>query len=458
MDINGIIAKEELDNVIEAYLKTYRTTKRFFLIGKIFWILYILLLLFLLVTGIVIKNGMLLLVFLFCIPIAISSLRNNFKNTGLLKTGSLFANTDIALAYPDEYSFSVDDEKVSVNDKITVYFSSVATSAVYNEYTILVDNQKCPVVIKTDNESQWQIFEILKKLDKPGFIIPGDKNKLTGNEKILEYSRTVAVKSKQKNKRRVFLMAVVIAVVGYLGMYIVGSMNNQSAKDKNIYSYDENAGIYVTSQMAEKYAETESYKALLDIYFDWAAKECKSVVAVKYIDGTASEMDILFKDADGASHYIRYTDSEKALVRLIDFPFDEGISQDWENEVKRLSNYEQLANSYPYILDIFSVIGMDIELILKDNNLFTIHDEMYIFLTPAFYSCGNEKEDYYYVVSVSEKDVEQPEQLLEYFNTLADRINKTPYYDMTADDTDKIMEEVKAMLEKHCKVSMAETE
>ena len=100
---------------------------------------------------------------------------------------------------------------------------------------------------------------------------------------------------------------------------------------------------------------------------------------------------------------------------------------------------------------MFSVIGLDIELVLKDSNIFTLQDNAYIFLTPSFYSCGDGENDYYYVVSVSEQDVEEPNVLYNYFISLAEKYNKTPYDERNVD-----MDEIRTMLEKHCKVSMAE--
>ena len=136
---------------------------------------------------------------------------------------------------------------------------------------------------------------------------------------------------------------------------------------------------------------------------------------------------------------------------LIDFPFDENIADDWESEIKQLSNYSLLARKYPYVIDMFSIIGLDIELVLKDSNIFTLQDNAYIFLTPSFYSCGDGENGYYYVVSVSEQDVEEPDVLYNYFISLAEKYNKTPYDERNVD-----MDEIRTMIEKHCKVSMAE--
>lgn len=448
MNINGIVTKEEMEQVSSAYMKTYKATTKFYLVGKIFWTVYSLLIIYLLYAAVVLKNGLPFLAALFGIPVVIDSLRNSFKNCNNLKKCTAFDSTGKALDYPREYSFTVDDEKVTVNDKITVGYSDIAMSAFYNEYIILAGSDKLPVVIKTDNDSQWQIFEMIKKLNKTCFVMPDINKKYNCDERIVEYLKTVSVKLNRKRKRKVLLISLALVAVGWMGLYAVGSMHNQSAKDINEYYYDENAKVYVTSQMSEKYTETKSYKALLDIYFDWAVKECKSVVAVNYDNGgVIIQMDLLFKDNDGTPHYIRYTDSEKALCKLIDYP----DVNNWDKQVKNLSNYNLLKKNYPYIAEIFSLTGFDIEMVLKDNNLFTMRDHMYIFLTPAFYSCGTEKEDYYYLVSVSEKDIEEADKLLEYFDDLADKVNKTPYNDAEID-----MEELRTVLQKHCKVTLAE--
>ena len=203
--------------------------------------------------------------------------------------------------------------------------------------------------------------------------------------------------------------------------------------------------------MMEKYDDTKSYKPMLDIYFDWAAKKCQSVVAVTASDGHIGQMDIFFRDENNNQYYVRYTDSPEKYILLIDFPFDENIAGDWESEIKQLSNYSLIARKYPYIIDVFTVLGFDIEMVMKDSNIFTLSDNAYIFFTPSFYSCGDGDNDYYYVVSVSEQNVEEPDVLYDYFLSLAEKYNSIPYEQRDID-----MNEIKTMLEKHCKVSVAE--
>ena len=451
MNINGFISKEELEKVKLILKNGYNGTKGFLFLKAALFIGYTALVALLMFYGALMKQELPILICIACVPVTLYSGFYNHKSTKQLKKYKNFAVTNMFLGGLQEYTYSADDEKIVINEDITAYYNEATICAVFNGYSVLTDKNGVHIAVKTDIEQQWQLFQIIKEFDIPVTLLAEGKGKAFLNHHILDYVKNVTLKKKMKKKRKVFALSIAVTVAIYGGIIAWGCMNNKSANDKNVYTYDEAANVYVTSQMMEKYTESKSYKALLDIYFDWAAKKCQSVVAVTTNNGHVGQMDIFFKGTDNKQYYVRYTDSPEKDVLLIDFPFDENTADDWESEIKQLSNYSLLARKYPYVIDMFSVIGLDIELVLKDSNIFTLQDNAYIFLTPSFYSCGDGENDYYYVVSVSEQDVEDPDVLYNYFISLAEKYNKTPYDERNVD-----MDEIRTMLEKHCKVSMAE--
>ena len=451
MNINGFISREELEKAKLILKNGYKGTKGFLFLKVVLFILYIAIVALLLLYSTFAKQELPVLICIACAPVTLYAGFYNHKSTKQLKKYKNFAVTDMFMGGLQEYSFYADDEKVVINEDITAYYSEATICAVFNSYSVLTDKNGVHIVLKTDIDQQWQLFQIMKELDIPVTLLAEGKGKAFLNHHILDYVKNVTLKKKMKKKRKVFAVSIVATVAIYGVMVVWGTINNKSANDKNVYTYDASANVYVTSQMMENYTESKSYKSLLDIYFDWVAKKCQSVVAVRTSNGHINQMDILFKGTDDKQYYVRYTDSPEKDVLLIDFPFDENIAGDWESEIKQLSNYSLLARKYPYVIDMFSIIGFDIELVLKDSNIFTIQDNAYIFLTPSFYSCGDDKGDYYYVVSVSEQDVVEPDVLYNYFKSLAEKYNNTPYNEQNI-DTD----EIRIMLEKHCKISMAE--
>ena len=451
MNINGFISRNELENAKTVLKNAYKSTRIFFFLKTIFFVFYFALVALLLLYGIMAKHGMPILICTGFVPVVIYNGFYNHKTNRQMKKHNSFAVTDMFLGGLQEYSFVADEEKVVLNESITVYYNDAAICAVFNGYTVLTDKNGVHIVIKTDIGQQWQLFLKMKELDIPVTLVAEGKGKPFPNGQILDYYKNIGLKKKAKKKRKVFLASVAVTAVIYGGMVVWGNTNNISARDTTVYSYDETSDVYFISQMMEKYDDTKSYKPMLDIYFDWAAKKCQSVVAVTASDGHIGQMDIFFRDENNNQYYVRYTDSPEKYILLIDFPFDENIAGDWESEIKQLSNYSLIARKYPYIIDVFTVLGFDIEMVMKDSNIFTLSDNAYIFFTPSFYSCGDGDNDYYYVVSVSEQNVEEPDVLYDYFLSLAEKYNSIPYEQRDID-----MNEIKTMLEKHCKVSVAE--
>lgn len=429
MYMNGIITREEIEEVKNALNKTQKATNKASIFYNIFLILYTMALLFLLFHSVYYKQELIILECAFAGTVTVFWWKNHFKRRKQRKHINYTENTDKILEYPQEYIFSTDDEKICVNDTAIIKFLDISVISVTNGYTVLSSSDKKSVILTTDNEQQMYFYNYCVENKIPVFTFTLRKKERFSNKQLLAVSSEIMKKHNRKEVIKELLIASAITLAVYVCILIIGSVNGVSARDKNQYYYDENAGEYFTSQMSEKYSETKSYKALMDIYFDWAAKETKTVIAIKKENNVATDINIFYRNNSGVPYRITYTHSPDFKTRKVSNDF----VLHWENEIRALSNYQTLAKKYPYIIDVMSVLGFDMELILKDKSIFTQNDNIYIFFTPAFYSCGNDNE--HYTIHFVEKTTKDADVILSYFNRLQDECSM-PYDDQKISDWD----------------------
>lgn len=423
MNINDTISREETDRILIDFKGTQKAMTIYSNLYRIFLSVFSLIVLFIiLLYGLYAKHGYFILTGTFIAVVTLVWWKRHFKRKKERKQMVYLKETAKILNNPQEYNVRTDEEKAVVNDTVTICFNDVKVVTFINGYVLISSEDKKTIIIPTDDQQQlwyYDYFNNSKTLIYLGFI--KSKEGFVNKTLLNKFAEDKKISLKKSNKEEITLAGKVTLAVS-ICMAVICFINSKSARDKTEYRYNLQAKEYFISQMAEKYSESKSYKALLDIYFDWASQNPKSIVAVKKENGVTTEIKIYYKNKQNAAYTAQYINNPENQTRSTVTE----LVTDWKEEIRKLSNYQYLAENYPYTIDVVSVLGIDMEAVLKDNSFFTFEDRVFVIFTPAFYSCGNENEEY--VIYFSDKYIENEEYVGYYFDNLQKECEK-PYDD-----------------------------
>lgn len=424
MNINGTITREEIDRIINGLKNTYKSMAVYSNLYQIFLILYSLAVLFVLSGGLSLKQELFIVVGAFCSTITFIWWKKHFKRRKERKELEYLAETDKALNTPQEYVFTADDEKIVVNDSLTVCLSDAKYALLINGYVVITAKDKTSVLIATDDEQQIWFYDYFMDNKTTVMLASVQKKTPFANKGLLKKFTKIRKNSVKKARKKELLQAGIVTLVVMGCMAVVGYMNSKSARDNRTYTY---YGSYDSPlyQMAEDYEWSKSYKAMHDDYFDWMAKSRKTIVAIKEYSSGSTEIKIFYTDENNEHKYVLYQDSAEKQIRYM----DSVVISDRKESVSALSDFETLIRKYPYVSYMLDFSSLDfIHVILKDKNPFTIDkDSIEITYSPFSYSCESENGDYRYTIYFSDRNVENPQRITQYLAQKTEECNSTPY-------------------------------
>lgn len=205
MNINQIISKEEKDEAFKAL--NNKTAK---VIGVV-WPVAFAFLLVLSVLGIVcfliLKNYTIVGCSVVLAVVAVAELKNILCSNKSRNTLKYIKHIDEILEHPFHYSVKADDERITINDKVSIKWENVIITFMCDDIYVFGTRYKNMAFLKLDDEQKKEVYSLVKKYKSKFFIY--------GTNKInMELTKKSRKKLAVKMLARVVLLIIVAVIVG----------------------------------------------------------------------------------------------------------------------------------------------------------------------------------------------------------------------------------------------------
>ena len=361
MDINGIVTKEELNNLksfTANYLeKLIKDSSR-----SIQLLIFLLFYVFAVACLTLVCNYDLswLIFFEIIAPFTIMLILIIKQLSGTAKT--VYTETNINNS--DEISISVSDNEIHINEEQTVGYEDVTSFFVPHNYIIINTKNNVSVPIKTDNQQQRQLFkELWKKSSR--FIIAIKKEDGTAfrnneiSDSIVAYNRKFFIK-------KMFVCAlIIIALVGItlvsVKLYKIANRPAWPSEKpfKEMYSACEDGG------------KTQD---ISDVYIDYMFDNYNAAIKSSDSADNVSKVEVYFfgnNDNVYSLEIIDYKETDHRYVQSYPYHYT-----DVQRCAAKLMDLEYITKTYPRTNNYnYYFLNNIVFFNLKNRNLFTADSE-----------------------------------------------------------------------------------
>ena len=204
MNINQVISKEEKDEAFKAL--NNKTAK---IIGIVWPIAFAFLFVFSVICIVcfsILKNYTIVGCSVVLVAVAVVELKNILHSNKLRNTLKYIKHIDEKLEYPFHYNVTADDERITINDKVSIKWENVIITFMCNDIYVFGTRYKNMAFLRLDDEQKKQVYGIVKKYKSKFFIY--------GTNKVnIELTKKSREKAGVKMLARVALMIILSVIV-----------------------------------------------------------------------------------------------------------------------------------------------------------------------------------------------------------------------------------------------------
>ncbi len=366
-----------------------------------------------------------------------------FRRTQLFKKT---VKTEMQTGPAEEYIIECDGEKVTVNGTATVHYSNVRTGVFSRDYVQLIDRSKRALTFKISDENQVLLHNMLTDRKQMGRKIP--LFVILDNPKTGYYLPEIEKKRKEllkKKKLKDLGITMVLAMVALVPM--TAFIKDNTTPQENIppagavYSYDIEKDL--NTQISDVFEVTGTMKPVFDIYLDYCTQEFDGFFKFHTgKDGQTTVKICLVVDRD-SSYVIELEDVPDKKQRFLSYgQFDvpAGVY------LKEMAAVDYTLEKYPNIGEyrFWIIDGWNFN--LKDNNVFTLGENMYYNLD-ATHIRYVEKDGFgenETVVYLKKTDEDTLDKVQKYFGRIETELKKP--YDEQSIDYGRLRTDVKKLM------------